>query len=77
MMQFEVSDKSLFMSGGNSSYFELNKNMRTTCTSDNWDDVLHRVNAEEETFELSKTSFSRLTPGQNLHSSIIDLCLKW
>ncbi len=52
---FEVSDKSLFMAGGNSSYFELNKNMRTTQTSNNWDDILHKAYAEEGTFELSKT----------------------
>ena len=76
-MPFKVSGKSLFISGGNSSYFELSKNIRTTQTSDNRGDVLHKACAEEGTFELSKTSFIMLTPGQSLHSSIINLCLKW
>jgi hypothetical protein len=76
-MPFEVSDKSLFMSGGNSSYFELNKNTMTIGTTDNWDDVLHKAYAEEGPIELSKTSFSMLTPEESLHSSIINLCLKW
>jgi hypothetical protein len=76
-MPFQVSDESLFMSGGNSSYFELNKNTRTLFTSNNWDDVLHKAYAEEGTLELCKTSFSTLTPRQSLHPSIINLCLKW
>jgi hypothetical protein len=62
-MPFQVSDKSLFMSDGNSSYFDLNMNMRTLLRSKNWDDVLHKAYAEEGTFELCKTSFSTLTPG--------------
>ncbi len=44
-MPFEVSDKSLLMAGGSSSYFELNKNMMTTQTSNNWDDILHKAHA--------------------------------
>ena len=61
---FQVSAKSSFMSGGNSSYFELNKNTRTLLTSNNWDDVLHKAYAKEGTFELCKTSFSTLTQGK-------------
>ncbi len=70
-MPFEVSEKSLFMSGGNSYYFELNKNIRTIGTTDNWDDVLHKAYAKEGTIELSKTFFSTLTLGESLHSSIM------
>ncbi len=76
-MPFQISDKSLFIAGGQLSYFDLNKNRRSLLTSKNWVDVLHKAYAEEGTFELCKTSFSMLTPGHNLHSSIIDLCLKW
>ncbi len=49
----------------------------TALTNENWDDLLHTVFAEEGMFELNKTSFATLTPGQSLDSSIIDLCLKW
>ena len=77
-MPFQICDESLFMSGGQLSYFDLNKNTRHFLTSKNWDDVLHKAYAEEGMFELlCKTFFSSLTPGQDLHSSIIDLCLKW
>ncbi len=76
-MPFQISDKSLFMSGSQLSYFDLNKNTTRMLTRENWDDVLHKVYAEEGTIELCKTSFSTLTPGKDLHSSIIDLGLKW
>jgi hypothetical protein len=76
-MQFQISDKSLFMSGGQISYFDLNKNNRSSLKSENWDDVLHKAYAKEGTLELCKTSFSMLTAAQDIHSSIIHLCLKW
>jgi hypothetical protein len=55
-MPLEVSGKPLLVLGSNSSYFELNKNMRTTQTRDYWDDVLHKAYAGEGTFGLSKIS---------------------
>jgi hypothetical protein len=76
-MPFQISDKALFMSGSQLSYFDLNKNTRSLLKSENWDDVLHKAYAEEGTLEFCKTSFSTFTPGQDLHSSIIDMCLKW
>jgi hypothetical protein len=51
--------------------------MTSLLTRENWDDVLHKAYAEEGTLELCKTFFSMLTPGKDLHSSIIGLCLKW
>jgi hypothetical protein len=74
---FQVCDQSLFKLGCDLSFFELDKNRGTALTSDNWDDLLHKVYVEEGTFELNKTSFGTLTSRQSLDSTIIDLCLKW
>jgi hypothetical protein len=76
-MQFQVCDQSLFKLGCDLSFCELDKNRGTALTSDDWDDLLHKVYVEEETFELNKTSFGTLTSRQSLDSTIIDLCLKW
>jgi hypothetical protein len=76
-MPFQISDKSLFMSGSQLSYFDLNRNTTSSLTRENWDDVLHKAYAEEGTLELCKTSFSTLTPGKDPHSSIINLSFKW
>jgi hypothetical protein len=43
----------------------------------NWDEVLYKAYAKEGTLELCDNRFRTLTPGQELHSNIIDLCLKW
>jgi hypothetical protein len=64
------------MSGSQLSYFDLNRNTTSLLTRENWDDVLHKAYAEEGMLELCKISFSTLTPGKDLHTSIIDLCLK-
>ena len=76
-MPFQVCDQSLFKLGCDLSFFELDKNRGTALTSDDWDDLLHKVYVEEGTFELNKTSFGTLTSWQSLDSTIIDLCLKW
>ncbi len=76
-MPFQVCDQSLFKLGCDLSFFELDKKWGTALTSDDWDDLLHNVYVEEETFELNKTSFGTLTSQQSLDSTIIDLCLKW
>ena len=76
-MPFQVFDKTLFKSGSELFYFSLDNYHGTALTNENWDDLLHAVFAEEGTFELNKTSFGTLTPGQSLDSSVIDLCLKW
>ncbi len=76
-MPFQVCDQSLFKLGCDLSFFELDKNRGTELTSDNWDDLLHKVYVEEGTFEQNKTSFDTLTSQQSLDSTIIDLCLKW
>jgi hypothetical protein len=76
-MPFQVFDKTIFKSGSELSYFSLDNYQGTALTSDNWDDLLHTVFAEEGMFELNKTSFGTLIPGKSLDSSIINLCLKW
>jgi hypothetical protein len=76
-MPFHVFDQSLFKSGCHLSFFDLEKNMDPTLTSNNWDDLLHKLYVAEESIELNKRCFDTLTPGQSLDSAIIDLCLKW
>ena len=76
-MPFHVFDQSLFKSGCDLSFFDLEKNMDPTLTSNNWDDLLHKVYVAEGSIELNKRCFDTLTPGQSLDSAIIDLCLKW
>ncbi len=75
-MPFLVTNKSLFTSGSHLRYFDLN--MTTTLLSmANWDEVLYKAYAKEGALELCDNCFRSLTPGQELHNNIIDLCLKW
>ena len=70
-MPFRVFDRSLFQSGRDLNFFELDMNVETM------DDLLETVFAEEGTIDFNKTSFDTLIPGHLLDSKIIDLCLKW
>ncbi len=70
-MLFRVFDRSLFQSGRDLNFFELNMNVETM------DDLLETVFAEEGTIDFNKTSFDTLIPGHLFDSKIIDLCLKW
>ncbi len=75
-MPFLVTNKSLFTSGSHLRYFDLNRTT-TLLSMANWDEVLYKAYAKEETLELCDNCFRLLTPGQELHNNIIDLCLKW
>jgi len=70
-MPFRVFDWSLFQSGRDLNFFELDMNVETM------DDLLETVFAEEGTIDFNKTSFDTLIPGHLLDSKIINLCLKW
>jgi hypothetical protein len=75
-MPFLVTNKSLFTSGSHLRYFDLN--MTTTLLSmANWDEALYKAYAKKGTLKLSGNCFRLLTPGQEHHNNIIDLCLKW
>jgi hypothetical protein len=74
-MPFLVTDKSLFTSGSQLHYFDLNRTT-TLLSMANWDEVLYKAYAKEGTLELCDNCFRTLTPGQELHNNIIDLCLK-
>ncbi len=76
-MSFQIFDQTLFKSGCDLSFFDLDKNQGTALASDNWDDLLHKVYVEEGTFEPNKTPYGTLTSWQSLDSTIVDLCLKW
>ncbi len=75
-MPFLVTDKSLFTSGSHLHYFDLNRNT-SLLSMVNWDEVLYKAYAKEGTLKFCDTCFNTLTPGQELHNNIIDLCLKW
>ncbi len=75
-MPFLVTNKSLFTSGSQLCYFDLNR-ATTLLSMANWVEVLYKAYAKEGTLELCDNCFRTLTPGQELHNNIIDLCLKW
>jgi hypothetical protein len=76
-MPLQVIDQWLFKLGCDLSFFELDKNWGTALTSDNWDDLIHKVYVKEGTIELNNTSSGTFTSRQSLDFTIIDLCLKW
>ncbi len=71
-----ITDKSSFTSGSHLHYFDLNRNTGLLSMG-NWDEVLYKAYAKEGTLEFCDTCFKTLTPGQEPHNNIIDLCLKW
>jgi hypothetical protein len=75
-MPFLVTDKSVFTSGSHLCYFDLNRTS-TLLSMANWDEVLYKAYAKEGTLELCDNCFRSMTPSQELHNNIIDLCLKW